>query len=153
MGDQKTVEDDELEREEDEIEEEFDIVEKEALGSYIEDVYLSVLGRPADDEGKRRYVQAIKEGKLKKKMLVSILCTSEEYRERISIVRENMDIKNYVNDKYLDILHRSADTGGLIHYIKEILEGRIEKEELKTILMQSEEYSRVKKTVKIPLQK
>ena len=113
---------------------------EEEIERFVDSLYISILGRPADEEGKRNYVERIKSGTLKKELLESILRTSEEYRERISIVQENREIANFVKAKYLDVLDRLVDSGGLVHYTKEIVEGRIKEEELETILMQSEEY-------------
>lgn len=112
----------------------------EEIGDYINKVYLAVLGRPVDEEGKRIYVQLIKEGKIKREVLEGILRSSEEYRDRISAVRNNKEIADFVKAKFIEVLNRMVDIGGLTHYTKEIVEGRIKKEELETILMQSDEY-------------
>ena len=113
---------------------------EEELGDYINKVYLAVLGRPVDEEGKKNYVQLIKEGKIKREVLEGILRSSDEYRDRISAVRDNKEIADFVKAKFIEVLNRMVDIGGLTHYTKEITEGRIKKEELETILMQSDEY-------------
>lgn len=118
------------------------------IEDYIDAAYLAVLGRPADEEGKKNYVQLIKEGEIKKEVLESSLRSSDEYRERVGTVRDNKEIADFVKAKFVEVLKRMVDIGGLAHYTKEIVEGRIKKEELETILMESDEY-KAKKPGKI----
>ena len=51
---------------------------------YIEETYLQVLGRHADQEGKKAYAKLIKEGKLRKEDLPRALMQSPEYRQLIT---------------------------------------------------------------------
>ena len=49
---------------------------------YVEECYMQVLGRHADQPGKEVYTKAILEGKIRKEDLPKLLRASEEYRER-----------------------------------------------------------------------
>jgi len=49
---------------------------------YVEQCYLEVLGRHADDEGKQAYTRAILEGRIRREDLPEILRRSPEYRMR-----------------------------------------------------------------------
>lgn len=114
------------------------------MGDKIEDfvdaLYLSVLGRPPDEEGRNNYAQLIREGKLENGALETILRSSDEYHDRITIVRDNRDISTFVKTKFVEILRRPADVGGLVHYTKEIAEGRLKKEDLVDVLKNCDEY-------------
>jgi hypothetical protein len=111
------------------------------LETFVDDCFVAVLGRPSDKDGLDNYVQLIEDGKLKKDNLPSALRASEEYKSRITLIRNNKEIGDYVKKQFLEVIHRPVDTGGLVHYTKQILEGNIAKEELEGILKSSDEYS------------
>src|SRR5690348_13335783 len=46
----------------------------------------------------------------------------------------------YISQCYRNILHREPDEAGLSHYLKEITEGRLAKEDLTSIFKSSDEY-------------
>jgi len=52
---------------------------------YVEEVYMNVLGRHADQEGKEAYMRAIVEGKLRREDFPLILKSSPEYMQREGI--------------------------------------------------------------------
>lgn len=54
----------------------------EELNYYVEQTYLNILCRGADDGGKRRYVDMIKKGLIKREDLVEIFRNSEEYKNK-----------------------------------------------------------------------
>ena len=110
------------------------------LETFVEDCYVAILGRPADDKGLKNYTQLINEGKIRKDQLQSILRSSEEYKTRMIFIRENASIADFVKSTYLDVLHRPVDAGGLAHYTCQITAGVIKKEDLVSILHQSLEY-------------
>lgn len=56
------------------------------------------------------------------------------------------DIKQFINNKYKEILKRDADDGGLNHYTSEIAGGRMKKEDLEIILKSSLEYKAISGT-------
>jgi hypothetical protein len=107
---------------------------------YIEDCYLAVLGRPVEKEGLDNYRSQIESGKMKKEDLLRALRLSEEYRSRMATVRDNTDISTFIKEKYLAILHRAVDVGGLAHYTQELLNGCITEDDLEQILKSSAEY-------------
>ena len=51
--------------------------------SYVEEQYLKVLGRNADDVGKQSYTQAILQGQIKREDLLGILKNSDEYKTKV----------------------------------------------------------------------
>jgi len=51
--------------------------------AYVEEQYLKILGRNADDTGKQAYTEAIIQGKISREDLPEILRTSEEYKQKI----------------------------------------------------------------------
>jgi len=57
--------------------------ESVAIMSYIESIYLEVLGRHADQEGKEVYTGHVLAGRLKREDLPKILRESKEYKEKI----------------------------------------------------------------------
>lgn len=107
---------------------------------YVDDCYLIVLGRPADADGLKNYVEQIEKGDMKREDVLKALHTSDEYHERIEFVRDNNDICSHIKDVYLKTLHRAVDVGGLSHYTQEIGGGNIAKEDLERILKSSDEY-------------
>lgn len=111
----------------------------DALWEYINSIYLAILGRPADEEGIKLYVQHIQDGTMHKEELETALRESEEYREKIEWIRTNPEIVDFIKKTYLDVLHRSVDMGGLFHYVREIKDGRVTKEDLSKILLKSSE--------------
>lgn len=50
--------------------------------AYVEDQYLKILGRNADDVGKQHYTMAIVQGRIKREDLPKILKESEEYKQK-----------------------------------------------------------------------
>jgi len=50
--------------------------------AYVEEQYLKVLGRNADDVGKQEYMRAILQGRIKREELPKILENSEEYKTK-----------------------------------------------------------------------
>lgn len=106
---------------------------------YVNDCYLAVLGRPADKDGLKNYSVQIQSGKFKKEDLLKVLRASEEYHSRMDLVRNNKDIGAFIKAKYLEILHRAVDVGGLAHYTQELLNGNITEDGLEQILKSSAE--------------
>lgn len=111
------------------------------IDDFVDAMYHSILGRPADEDGRKCYAQQIREGILKKGELDGILRASSEYDEGIGIIRANKEVGEFVRAKYREVLHRPADTGGLAHYVREIFDGRIKQEDLVSIFKQSGEYT------------
>jgi len=105
---------------------------------YVIKCYREVLGREPDEQGRRFYTKAILSGKIKREELIPILMSSEEYRQKYNI----SEIEHYVIRCYAEILKRPPDEQGLRTYVDHIVKGRIKKEELPKILMESEEYKR-----------
>jgi len=56
--------------------------------SYVEEQYLTILGRNADDIGKHNYTQAILSGQVQREDLPTILMNSDEYRQKHQEVKE-----------------------------------------------------------------
>ena len=109
------------------------------IEKYVNDCYLAVLGRPAEKEGLGNYSSQIQSGTLKKEDLTKALRASEEYHSRMDLVRNNKDIGAFIKSKYLEILHRAVDVGGLAHYTQEFLNGDITEDGLVQILNSSAE--------------
>jgi hypothetical protein len=103
---------------------------------YVVSQYRFVLGREPDDAGRRHYTQAIIEGKIKREDLPKILMMSEEYRQKFNID----DTVKWVIACYRQVLKRDPDEEGLRTYVDHIVKGRINKEDLPRILMESDEY-------------
>lgn len=61
----------------------------EVMG-YVEDTYMHILGRHADQEGKEAYTKAIIEGMMKRETLSEILKQSDEYRQKLSLEQESI---------------------------------------------------------------
>jgi len=57
---------------------------------YVEDTYMQVLGRHAEQEGKEAYVKAIVDGTLKREDLPQILKQSPEYTQKVAPPGESM---------------------------------------------------------------
>ena len=110
------------------------------LETFVDDCFVAILGRPSDEDGLDNYVRLIKEGKLKKDNLPSALRASDEYKSRISLIRGNKEVADYVKKQFLEVMHRPVDAGGLVHYTKQILEGNIDEGALGDILKASDEY-------------
>jgi hypothetical protein len=98
--------------------------------------YRDCLGREPDDAGRRHYTQAILEGRIKREDLPKILMMSEEYRQKFNID----ETVQWVINCYRQILKRDPDEEGLRVYVDHIVKGRINKEDLPRILMESDEY-------------
>jgi hypothetical protein len=98
--------------------------------------YRECLGREPDDAGRRHYVQAILEGRIRREDLPKILMMSDEYRQKFNID----DTVQWVIACYRQVLKRDPDEEGLRTYVDHIVKGRINKEDLPRILMMSDEY-------------
>lgn len=112
-------------------------MDKTKIIADINSTYHMVLGRPADDAGLEFYTQQILDGKMQKEELVSALRQSEEYDLKCELIRTNPETVNYIKSTYLDILKRPVDMGGLMHYVLEVKEERITREDLRSILLGS----------------
>ncbi|KPV62502.1 MAG: hypothetical protein AOA66_1319 [Candidatus Bathyarchaeota archaeon BA2] len=55
---------------------------QEEVMAYVEKCYLEILGRHADDEGKKTYTEHILKGRIRREDLPSIFMRSEEYRRK-----------------------------------------------------------------------
>jgi hypothetical protein len=98
--------------------------------------YRECLGREPDDAGRRHYVQAILEGRIRREDLPKILMMSDEYRQKFNID----EAVQWVINCYRQVLKRDPDEEGLRVYVDHIVKGRINKEDLPRILMESNEY-------------
>jgi hypothetical protein len=103
---------------------------------YVISQYRYVLGREPDDAGRRHYAQAILEGRIRREDLPKILMMSEEYRQKFNID----ETVQWVIACYRQVLKRDPDEEGLRVYVDHIVKGRINKEDLPRILMESDEY-------------
>jgi hypothetical protein len=103
---------------------------------YVISQFRFVLGREPDDAGRRHYVQAILEGKIRREDLPKILMMSDEYRQKFNID----ETVQWVINCYRQVLKRDPDEEGLRVYVDHIVKGRIKKEDLPRILMESDEY-------------
>jgi hypothetical protein len=103
---------------------------------YVISQYRYVLGREPDDAGRRHYTQAILEGKIRREDLSRILMMSDEYKEKFNID----ETVQWVINAYRQVLKRDPDEEGLRVYVDHIVKGRINKEDLPRILMESNEY-------------
>jgi hypothetical protein len=56
--------------------------------SYVEEQYLKILGRNADDHGKKAYTDAILRGAIKREDLPNVLLSSEEYKQKHATIEE-----------------------------------------------------------------
>jgi len=112
------------------------LTEEQEIEFYVVEQYIKILGRHADEEGKRHYTQAILSGQIKREDLPKILMSSPEYLKKIA----NKPIEAWVTKCYLEILRRQPDEAGLKTYVEHIETGRIRKEDLPRILRESEEY-------------
>jgi len=65
--------------------------------SYVEQVFLEILGRHADQEGKEAYTRAILEGRLRREDLPMILRQSREYMEKVARPMEEVRLQVPVN--------------------------------------------------------
>ena len=113
---------------------------------FVNQRYLAILGRPADPGGLQLYAGLIEEGEITKEELDTIFRGSDEYRERLGVVRGNRDIAKTVKDAYTQILKRPVDIGGLTHYVKQIEEGVITEDDVVRILKESDEYTSMPKS-------
>lgn len=118
----------------------------ESVEDFVNQRYLAILGRPADPGGLQLYVGLIEEGKITKEELDTIFRGSDEYRERLGMVRSNRDIAKSVKDAYTQILKRPVDIGGLTHYVKQIEEGAMTEDDVVRILKESDEYKSMSKS-------
>ena len=103
---------------------------------HIVSMYRQVLGREPDDAGRRHYAQAILEGRIRREDLPKILMMSDEYRQKFNID----ETVQWVIACYRQVLKRDPDEEGLRVYVDHIVKGRINKEDLPRILMESDEY-------------
>jgi len=62
------------------------------IRNYVEEQYMQVLGRHADEEGKQIYTDAIVSGKIKRDDLPNILRASPEYKEKFQRTAENISV-------------------------------------------------------------
>lgn len=86
---------------------------------YVEDQYMQVLGRHAEQEGKEYYVNAIREGRISREDLPEILKRSLEYQQKVAVspsaqgeriripIPVNVDIQ-ITEDIFLEALKKSG---------------------------------------------
>jgi len=103
---------------------------------FVVSQYRQILGREPDDAGRRHYTQAILEGRIRREDLPKILMMSEEYRQKFNID----ETVQWVIASYRQVLKRDPDEEGLRVYVDHIVKGRINREDLPRILMESDEY-------------
>lgn len=100
------------------------------IEKFVDDTYLKILRRHADDEGLRLYVEHISEGRLKREDLEGILKVSEEYKEKFSkegfgdridwdeeanrILREDTDKLFYPRHVHIDNVLKNYKSGGKV---------------------------------------
>jgi hypothetical protein len=111
-----------------------------AIENFVVKTYFDVLGRHPDDIGKNYYVGSILKGKIRKDELSDIFKNCQEYKQKFGETKMMESVEEFVDRIYHEILNRSPDVQGQNHYIKEIYEGRIKRNELESIFKNSDEY-------------
>ena len=95
--------------------------------AYIESIYLSILGRKADQEGKRYWLNKFNNCYSRTEILSECI-ESQEFQnicneigvERGSVKIPNKKVKDYVRNTYVTILGRSVDAGGLEYWTNKL---------------------------------
>jgi len=88
-----------------------------SLTSFVERFYRLILGREADQEGLKYWVEQLQSGKLSGSDLANGFIHSTEFQNR------NLDDTEYVKILYRAFFNREADSGGLEHWLYELSRG------------------------------
>ena len=99
-----------------------------ANARYVGQLYLNLLGRPADPVGLAAFVSLLDRGEATRTQVAQVITQSEEYR---SVVVRNL---------YRTLLGREADPGGLSAFVGFLRGGSVA--QLKAVLLGSDEYFR-----------
>lgn len=83
----------------------------EWVGAVVDSYYQIALGRPADPEGRRYWIDVIRRRRLAPADVASSFYASDEYFDR-----RGRDIGAWVDDLYRELLSRTADAGGREHW-------------------------------------
>lgn len=79
----------------------------EWIGALVDSYYQVALGRPADADGKRHWVDRIRRGEVAPADVAALFYASDEY-----FARRGNDVNVWVEDLYEELLARRADSGG-----------------------------------------
>ncbi|MDC0450473.1 DUF4214 domain-containing protein [Nitrosopumilus sp.] len=111
----------------------------------IDSLYREILLRPADNGGLKNYVTMLEDEEMTYDDIKKSLIDSDEYQE-LEIIKkfkalENVspNIKHSINELYLEILLRPADDEGLIYYSSMLESNVLSIDEIRDILLNSEE--------------
>ena len=111
----------------------------------VDSLYREFLLRPADSQGLKNYVTMLKEKKITYDEIKESLINSDEYKQ-LEIIKkfdgiENIspDVRNSINELYLEILLRPVDDDGLIYYSAMLESDSLSLNDIREILLNSEE--------------
>ena len=116
----------------------------------VDDLYREILLRSADEQGLLHYSTLLENEKITIDEIKIILLNSDE-RKTILLLSEIKSLdeidpktKKIVDDLYREILLRSADEQGLLHYSTLLENEKITVDEIKNSLIASDEYNSMK---------
>ena len=84
----------------------------EWIGALVDHYYEVALGRPADADGKKHWIGIIRRGEMAPAEVAAQFYASSEY-----FVRSGSKLTPWVDDLYVQLLRRTADTAGLTHWV------------------------------------
>jgi len=112
----------------------------------VDDIYREILHRPADSVGLEHYSSLLREGKITEDKLRETLLNSDEFKTLLlpedtkSIDELEDETKKSVDKIYQELLNRSVDPRGLLHFGNLLESGKISEEDLRQMILKSDEY-------------
>ena len=109
----------------------------------VNDLYIEILLRPADSQGLEKYSSLLQNGEMTIENIRDVLLNSDEYNSVIQTSEINpleeydSASKEIVNDLYIEILLRPADSQGLEKYSSLLQNGEMTKDDIQYLLMNS----------------
>lgn len=110
--------------------------------NYLEEAYMSTLGRSADAEGKAYWLNELQTGHVDRNWLLNAFSDSAEGQEHALQTTggsTTLSNANYLEETYHSVLGRSPDDAGKSFWLNELETGHIDRASLRESFSESEE--------------
>ena len=107
------------------------------LTSYIQNLYITVLGRDADEGGLNYWTQAVKNKKKTPAQMIEFFFFSEEF------LSKNLGDRDFINTAYKAILQKEATPQEIESMVDSLQQNKIDRQKIIDTLLNSPEFKKI----------